>query len=346
MSAEAANLYISTCANAAPIASMIEPYLNITAGQTSTPEYLYHYTTISALLSILEGDCLWASDLESTNDPAELLHIWELGQRACLGQVIPKYGFSTEPFKDFIAQVPLPPGPSDEEPWIYEHFISGILERIKKRGDAGWKSAVGRVFAVSFCRKGDLLSQWRGYGLDGGGVCIAFDQALLCSDFGPNVTLEKIEYTPEVQINEFQALLTRSFRDYCKRMDGVTITFSIKGTGPDDIAINAAFESLMSQMADIAHTFKKPGFAEEEEYRLIKRLPLNSHELDEVNVRAKGKSVIPYTILRSQAGKLPIREIIQGPAYESGKADYALVALLKRKGYPEVKISKSKYSLR
>lgn len=326
---------------------MIEPYLNITAGQSSTPEYLYHYTTIEALLSILEGDCLWASDLESTNDPAELLHIWELGRQACVTQAVSEYGCSTESLKNFIAQVPLRPEPSDAvESWIYRHFISGILERIENLGDPRWKSTVGRVFAVSFCGKGDLLSQWRGYGLNGGGVCIAFDQMLLSSDFAPNVTLEKIKYAPDVQIDELQGLFTRSFRDYCKSMDGVPITFSIKGTGPDDIAINAAFESLVTQMADVAHTFKRPGFAEEQEHRLIKRLALNSHELDEVNVRANGNSIIPYMILRSQAGKLPIREIIQGPAYESVKADYALVALLKRKGYSEVKISKSKYSLR
>jgi hypothetical protein len=322
-----------------PGVSMSQLDLHGSPDQFSTNEYLYHYTSLDALLSILASDCLWASDLESTNDPAELVHIRELGEQLCLVQAIPDLFEGFDP--------PIPPEQTVDVPaWVYQHFVSGILERFNKEGARRWKTTVGRMFSVSFCRKGDLLSQWRGYGLTGCGVCIGFDQKLLSSDFGPQVELAKIEYAPEIQRNRIQSFIMRAFRDYCKAMDGVPIEFSIHRNGPDDIAIETGFSSLIADMAKIAHTFKRPGFSEEEEYRAIKRLPKESDGLDEVNLRVKGNSLIPYVALHARNGKLPIREIIQGPAYGSDSADYALVALMERKGHSDVKISKSKYSLR
>ena len=315
--------------------------------QLSAGEDLYHYTTLDALLSILKNNCLWASDLESMNDPAELAHIFELGKRFCLGESISLNSTGSGIWKVLDLPVQARSTPSDDNlAWGYQHFIAGIVQRFERPGTTdAWKSALGRVFGTSFCRKGDLLSQWRGYGLTGNGVSISFDQKQLADDFGPSCKLAIIEYNSEAQISRIRSFIEHAFSGYCKTMDGVPIGFTWREDGPDDIAIDTGFKSFLDSMARIAHTFKRLGFSEEEEYRLIKTV-LKESELNEVEVRARGNSLVPYVSLQLRRGKLPIKEIIHGPAYESDSAKYALVALLKQKGYPDVKISRSKYSLR
>lgn len=98
---------------------------------------LYHYTTISALISIITRRELWASDCQYLNDGTEL-----------------KYAEDK-----FFAEIDKLKLPELEDggyniPWRSSNY---------------W-----RMFVTCFCEDEDLLSQWRGYGTNQG-YALGFD---------------------------------------------------------------------------------------------------------------------------------------------------------------------------
>jgi hypothetical protein len=52
---------------------------------------------------------------------------------------------------------------------------------------------------VSFCKKPDLLSQWRAYGLNGGGVCVGFDLQELKTCFQEGSEIVDVNYEQKKQ---------------------------------------------------------------------------------------------------------------------------------------------------
>ncbi|HYE01146.1 MAG TPA: DUF2971 domain-containing protein [Alphaproteobacteria bacterium] len=98
---------------------------------------LYHYTTLSSFLGIVEAPCFWASDLSFMNDRTEL----DYGLQLCF-----------EELDDYVG------GEQERE-------ITAAVRRTIGHGPT-------RICVVSFCEDGDSLSQWRGYAEYGRGVAI------------------------------------------------------------------------------------------------------------------------------------------------------------------------------
>lgn len=104
---------------------------------------LYHYTTFSGLLGIVNSRVLWASDVRYMNDAAELHHTLDLLREAIRRRI----------------------DSGDEKAPLLEHFAQWITERLNQGH---------MLFAASFRANGNLLSQWRGYSSIGKGVSIGF----------------------------------------------------------------------------------------------------------------------------------------------------------------------------
>lgn len=104
------------------------------------PELLFHYTSYSGLLGILQSKTLWATSVRHLYDEKEL----KLGLELVIKRI--------------------------EETLISDDLKSKLIIDINRRKRL-------RLGAISFSGRDDLLSQWRGYAPKG--CCIGFSHAAL-----------------------------------------------------------------------------------------------------------------------------------------------------------------------
>ncbi|MHA6195667.1 DUF2971 domain-containing protein [Pseudomonas wadenswilerensis] len=116
---------------------------------------LYHYTDVSAALSILEKRQIWMTDVRFLNDSKEFYDGVEFVQSAIrLLEDLKRSG-------DFMS--------------IASDYVVDIISKSFERElDAMPK------FVCSFSQKGDLLSQWRSYG----NYAVEFDRSKLSESLG------------------------------------------------------------------------------------------------------------------------------------------------------------------
>jgi hypothetical protein len=105
---------------------------------------LYHYTSLSGLLGIVDSAVLRASDIRYMNDSAELRHTLDL-LRSHVRQRIRS---------------------GTERPALLSRFLDWLTPRV---------NSGPMLFGASFRASGNLLSQWRGYSVHGKGVSLGFD---------------------------------------------------------------------------------------------------------------------------------------------------------------------------
>lgn len=140
-------------------------------------EELIHYTSASGLYGIVESKKLWASHASFVNDNEEVV------------------GFFTRVLPNILNPVLCSPAKDT-------HRVGAELNDNLRASVDAFKQAHGRGedhYITSFCATNDLwisqnglLSQWRGYGLDGG-YAIVFDRAEMGKllDQNPRSTMRK-----------------------------------------------------------------------------------------------------------------------------------------------------------
>jgi hypothetical protein len=92
---------------------------------------------------------------------------------------------------------------------------------------------------------------------------------------------------------------------------------------------------------------KHPGFAEEQEWRIL--VNLLSNDIANVRYRQGRATLVPYVevdVSDVNTSQLPILEIIQGPTLHPQLARKALDAFLKKNGLTNVLITDSEIPLR
>lgn len=107
------------------------------------PAVLFHYTTPSGLLGVLETKTLWATHARFLNDAKEL-----------------DYGLSL--IRDILGSYP----PAD--------LVSAVSDHLRASRPA--------YFLACFCAVDDLLSQWRAYSRTATGYTLGFDARYLPAD--------------------------------------------------------------------------------------------------------------------------------------------------------------------
>ncbi|MFZ8199805.1 DUF2971 domain-containing protein [Alteromonas portus] len=117
---------------------------------------MFHYTDANALLSIIQNQELWLTDVRYMNDSQEYI-----------------YGLSR-----LLKKIQANDGYFGLECLIREvtHSIPNFeYTKIKGLDDVVNKKNKNSAFSMSFCEDGNLLSQWRGYTANTVGYAIEFD---------------------------------------------------------------------------------------------------------------------------------------------------------------------------
>lgn len=272
-------------------------------------DIIFHYTDGLGLTGILESQSLWATHFRYLNDKTEL----ELYKEMLLDSLRTKQVSQNEveQFKEYIETVS---GlVFDKE---YQHLCD--------------------IFICSFCSHNShnkdlgLLSQWRGYGKDGG-YAIGFDYKYLNDlkdiertkydfDFA---TLDSVTYWDETNIPKEQE----------QNVDSILTSFMNDQLGE-------ASNKYLNCLAHVKHC----GFREESEYRLVFGFKAAS-TTKEIKFRNYRGTLIPYIeLFKEDVRYLPIKKIIIGPSPDANLRQKAIELLLfQKKLYAEVLISAIPY---
>ena len=144
---------------------------------------IFHYTSQSGFLGILQDKALWASKIQFLNDSAEFQYTLDLIETRLKEQE------KNRDLKEIT------------------HFRENVIGWL--RGSMKYPN----IFVVSFSERGDLLSQWRAYCPNGAGLSIGFtyDQLLpAIKKESPNARLVKCVYQLDEQVKIVDELLSRA----------------------------------------------------------------------------------------------------------------------------------------
>lgn len=282
---------------------------------------LYHYTNLHGLLGILSTQSLWASHCEYLNDSSEYRQAIQFAET-----------FSGNLFMedDYLA--------------AFGWTVRRALE----------KMPLHDVYVASFSEKKDLLSQWRGYCPQGGGVCIGFDKAIIqefCDTKGYH--LSKCLYSHNEQAEIISTLLDECFSKFPKpsitrseyeardpkgRVDHVLGYRQLVSSGEGKRLSDIAVTKFTSEIIELAPRVKNFGFHEEAEWRIVATNPSS-----EIKFRTGSNHLIPYIQLPVFEGnKSFIKEIVVGPNPNSQRCISSIARLVKSFELAAVEVYESK----
>jgi|SRR5579859_2995824 len=260
------------------------------------PPLLYHYTTAQPLLSIFESRQLWATNAVYTNDQTEIVHSVLQLKRIIEADLKSR---ESNPATDSMLMV-------------VEEFYT-IVE----------------AYLVCFCADGDLLSQWRAYGQQGG-YAIGFDpQVLNHLPLKGRALLLPVVYDHSQQ----EALV----RDLVNRWR--TLFTDIPPSDDNHQARRLGAFVFAQCFALLAIAFKNAAFSEEKEWRLVHvRQRVVDNAGSELRFRERNGLITPYVAVNAEDPMtmlLPARRIVMGPTRYPQVAGFGLVRFLTKLGYEE-----------
>lgn len=236
---------------------------------------LCHYTSLEGAIGIISRGDLWLTNSRYSNDDEELNY----GHRL----VDTVLDTLEDEAKENVARL---------------DWLRRLRAQLRVTRD-------DHVYICCFCQKDNLLSQWRGYAENGGGISLEFDPIGFTAIAGPDcphglMRLWKVFYKQEQQ--------EKIIRD--------CIEYPFWPPGTDNDRIRFIADALQFFMP----TFKNGDFSEEQERRLI--FSPHSQALPKPRFRTRRGLLVPYFSLRelAEAGaagpgfKLPIKEVMIGPS--------------------------------
>ncbi|WP_069997899.1 DUF2971 domain-containing protein [Cellulosilyticum sp. I15G10I2] len=229
---------------------------------------LYHYTSISALDSILKNNSLWLTQIEYMNDYEEMIYAIQL-IKECLEEIDTQY--------------------------IKEYILS-LCEDIEN----GKK--YGAVFILSLSYDQDSVSLWNNYGKDGGyNIHLSKDfwKDALDGHLSDNVALNKNQKEP------FNATYSYMFRKVIynsqeQRQRILTYLMGIKEleNRKEDPEVATNIRLLSYHLIDEVCFFKRQGHSVEQEFRLMISFMSPEYEKAFVKHRQFNGSFVPYIELK------------------------------------------------
>ena len=229
---------------------------------------LYHYTSLDGFKGIVSSNNIWLSNSMKTNDYKEIKWITEL-----LKDMYPKK----------------------------ETVISKFNEEYNK-----WISDYFRPHICCLSYNYDQLSQWRGYGNDGKGICIGFNQKY----FNQIREIENKEFQVEEVIYDLETQKSM-VRDFISKSDFFSFIDKSNINGINGLLLTAP-------ILEMGIKFKHNSFCEEQEVRLIHGNNELAAEPDMFNYRFTEDDLISYIEIPLSSKKInnqekAINEIIIGP---------------------------------
>lgn len=300
---------------------------------------LWHYTTAAGLDGILKSQQLWATDFRYLNDAEELRGFFErklpcliykgIDEGICKIAHLPRY---QEMLKDAGGDDNIR---KDLFEWLHDSMTNVTLKL--------------NVYVTSFCYstvdaelENGLLSQWRGYGHDGG-YAIIFDTKGLSNLLEteqkqykyPILNFSDVDY----HHNDWENDTSRHLEtiEWERKVKDIVSEIVVDG----DLEIKAVELAQPTIMLAIRH--KHQGFKEECEVRIVAvQFPKNMIEAaGKIDVFPSNKAVsfrpysgvlVPYISLfdgiPESDRKLPIKHIVVGPHPDKWKRQKSVQMML------------------
>lgn len=289
--------------------------------ETTAPDTLYHYTTLSGIVGIATTKRLWATSIGHLNDATEFTYshgmLRESLERESHGQPA-----------DVSAAIARLLGPLDSKSIQDSFTFSGTL---------------GATYVTSLSQDGDQLSQWRAY-CPGGGYALGFrTEALQTIASEQGFDLVPCSYDKTQHTNEAQTL-ARELIDLILKVPPAVLA-SIPANVKDVMGIEAHrhLDPIRRQMLDRiqrrAPLWKHPAFREEAEWRLVSR----EHQ-GVTKFRVGRTAIVPYIEIELDADGDGVVAVLSntyvGPCPEPGLAVWSAMHL-----FNEKKIKRTTFTL-
>ncbi|MBW3599126.1 MAG: DUF2971 domain-containing protein [Planctomycetes bacterium] len=292
------------------------------------PELLFHYTSASGLLGIVNSQSLHMTELRYMNDSSELRYAEGLVSEAIEGESSRR---ANEP--------------------VARELLRRVSNTFNLFGDGM------RIFASSFCENGNLLGQWRSYGEAAGGFAIGFELPRMLPFLQPSCWAYKVIYDPRDQ----SRLVQEAIEAIC---DAVGAEESDRGrevSERDSKMLPDYARCTAEIVSEFLIAMKHPDFATEQEWRLVATLagdPLfEPDENARLGFKTRRGGIVPYCdVSWAQAALLskddrwgtpyPISEVVIGPTAADTNADAVLGLLRNANPHYRPRIRKSGTPLR
>ncbi|MFD7012496.1 DUF2971 domain-containing protein [Rhodococcus jostii] len=290
---------------------------------TSYPETLHHYTTASGLCGILEPVKLgpdWEKAVPSFKNNRRSISLWATDARYLNDSAEIEY--VTNELSDALTK--LAGGDNSD----LNKNIKYVANRLRKLDFTETGSSFAHtVYVVCFCSGGNLLSQWRGYGANGGGYSIEFNSDAIRDLFFPAFRSDDDMVGVEQDETALSAVRYGIDPEMIARVASITVENERLG--------------LMSQAIKGLTLFKHEDFSAESEWRAV--YPEISPILQFRTTAAGG--IIPYVkLFRMQPPEQnasAIRSVLVGPGPDQNLRYEAVRQLLDQRGFFDVTVNRS-----
>jgi hypothetical protein len=278
----------------------LESYSQELVQHLRSGQKLCHYTTLGGAIGIIESGDLWLTNSRYSNDDEELRYGQELVEEV-IGEL---EAASTK--------------------------ARARLDWLKRLREAIVVAKSDQIYICCFCERDNLLSQWRGYADNGGGLSFEFDPVGFTDITGRDcphglMRLWKVFYDRDQQRQILKKCIDYPY--WPSQTDGDRIRFVVD-----------ALQFFMP-------TFKNADFREEQERRLI----FTPYPAMAVlpRFRTRGGLLVPYFSLRDVAGPgatdfhLPISSVLVGPSLHRTLNVESTRLLLQKHQYQAVPVDAS-----
>lgn len=308
------------------------------------PELL-HYTTERGLRGILESGCLWASHASHLNDAEELTHFFDARLFHLAFEALLEYGMKV-PNSRRKQQVLREGGGLKAVAAADARRITHILRNATIQFHDPYILSLSAPSSDRVAKHG-LLSQWRGYGGDGGYALVLETKdldELLQSEGGQYnyqfaqwgdvyyYGLDSAGQPSSEEVAEYEAVVRHG------------VLALATGKHPDTVP------ELYNAITSLSCLFKHWGFAEEQEVRIFaipasKGVPAEALKSGNPNpprqpqTFQRGSSFVPYIELfkgllkNGSRAKLPIKRVLVGPHRQKLQRVLQVEQLLNMQGY-------------
>ena len=313
---------------------------------------LWHYTTAEGLKGILSDQTLWATDYRYLNDESEITYSKTIIHQAILPKVIDKINELCR-VNSAAKKIAVHHGGVQKIADIETRDTIDILFKVMLNPP---NSPQRIPFVLSFCKVSEndsfkqengLLSQWHGYGKDGG-YAIIFNKNELIEDFEKERV--SFDYVPaadgSVVYNADNLDETDDMKKYLNRLNDYAYKVCESRLSKKELPPTEAtdIEALFACMVFLKHK----GFEEEKEYRFCV-MPSSkevsgdpARAIKKIETRNIGGTLVSYIRLFERSGNLSIKGICVGPHHEKESRRESIKTYLGSIGLDKVKVFSSK----
>lgn len=262
-------------------------------------EVLYHYTSLGALMKIVEAGCLHATDIGFFSDAAEMRHAADI-LRIYISQRIE-------------AQSPKSKLLSQFREWVSERIAGGHMQ-----------------FVVSFTANGNLLSQWRSYCPHGRGVSIGIRPEIICRA----ATAQSFRVGKCIYDNGAQRQIVETIISEVEKLAESRGENTDPSKRHPSQSFHDVFEEVEGYLLCIAALLKHGKFDEEREWRVVSPI-ITNYVKNPIKYREGRSMLIPlieFSLRGDGSAQLPLEHVYLGPTPSIGNSMTSLSRYLSKYG--------------